>query len=40
MSAVLYFFSSFIERALANRKIDWAYFCARLRNELSHGQGH
>jgi hypothetical protein len=35
LSAVLYLASSFIERALAKRKINWTYFCARLKNELS-----
>jgi hypothetical protein len=35
--AVLYLSSSFFERALIKLRINWTYFCARLKNELSHG---
>jgi hypothetical protein len=31
---VLYFASSFFERALAGRRTCWTYFCSRMRNEL------
>jgi hypothetical protein len=34
-TAVLYFASSLLDRALAERRICWAYFCARLKTELS-----
>jgi hypothetical protein len=33
-SAVLYFLSSFFARALAKRRANWRYFCARARSEL------
>jgi hypothetical protein len=36
LSAVLYLASGVFERTLAERMTSWKYFCARLKNELSH----